>query len=172
MAAFILESLVLRGSAVLTDVLAAVELRRGTSVEAGLPQTPGADDISMCHPTTSSPSDTTCYRPYPQDGGGNDPDGVNIPSDVTTPGAGRSRSVQQQELGFPTRWARTNARTTTSTSTKHKRFWWCEGGQATAAAAKKQAIATPFTFVAPVGEVLPAGRLELASSTGSNLEGC
>ena len=115
------------------------------------------------------------YRPYAQDGG-NDPDGVvNTPSGASTPGAGRSRSGLQ--LGFfPTRRGKTTRTTKkdATTAMKHQPLWWSEGGPAVAAAAKKQAIATPFAFVAPAGEVpseISGRRLELGASIRS-LEGC
>jgi len=197
MAAFILESLVLRGSAVRTDALVADVLRRGTSVKARLlPQTPppGTDNTSMCrrHPWMSpSPSAINiCYRPYAaQAEGGNDPDGVvNTRSGApAAPGAGRSRSLltQKKQLGLFEKATRTTTSKSSSSSsggskavtTAVDRLWWWrrrreEGGLAVAAAAtEKTAIASPFAFlVAPVGEVLSSSCSCCYCSSGRHLE--
>jgi len=145
MAAFILDSLVLRGSAVLSDVLA-VELRRGTSVKAER-QALGISN-SKRHPNPNPNQGSNAgpggyglhgYRPFGQAG---HPDS-DLPSGITSgvmPGAGRSLRL----FGWLPCWS--TARTTS---------WWpTAGGSAMAAGAKREAK-QPI-FAATAGEI-PVG---------------
>jgi hypothetical protein len=124
MAALILESLVLRGVAVLRDE-PAVGLRLGASVKAN-PHAPGVGN-SMRHPRPGY------WRP---DTPGQDTD-VAFATSGILPGAGRSRRSSGSVGGtLRTAWGTTR---------------WCPaGGGRAAAAAKLQAI--PAGFVAPAIE--------------------
>jgi hypothetical protein len=145
MVTLILESLVLRGVAVLRDELA-VGLRLGTSVVAN-PQSPRVGN-SMRHPRPG-------YR-LP-DAPAKDANVANAMSGVL-PGAGRSRRSSGS--------ARGTLRTVCGTTR------WCPaaGGTAPAAAPKHQAI--PAGFAAPAGEVAsvawqrPATRTPPAAKRG------
>jgi len=125
MAAFMLESLVLRGS-VLRDELA-VGLRLGTGAKAN-PQAPMV---------SKSPNPAPVWRtPNGQPGVGPE---VDYPTSGVTPGAGRSR----RQLG--SRVLPGTARTTRWSST---RCWPTRGGSTSAIAANCWAISAGFVALA------------------------
>jgi hypothetical protein len=128
MAAFMLESLVLRGVLVLRDELA-VGLRLDTGVEVN-PQTPGIRN-SRRHPAPN------CRKPDMQPAAGPD---VGYPTSGVKPGAGRSR----RQLGSPMRPGA--ARTTRRTALWRTTF----GGQTSTVVSSSRAISAGL--VASVSE--------------------